>query len=121
MELFEKVNALGIGAQGLGGDHGVGRQGQRLSDPRSQQARGNHSKLQLRGTCISRWMDRGRTIHSTGLSEWPDIEFELGDDVKRVNLDTLTPEETQSGSPAIRCCSRARCLLAAMRPQSSST
>jgi fumarate hydratase class I len=30
------------------------------------------------------------------LSEWPEIEFELGDDVKRVNLDTLTPEETQS-------------------------
>ena len=30
------------------------------------------------------------------MSEWPDIEFELGDDVKRVNLDTLTPEETRS-------------------------
>ncbi len=26
-------------------------------------------------------------------SEWPDIAFEMGDDVKRVNLDTLTREE----------------------------
>jgi fumarate hydratase class I len=32
-------------------------------------------------------------FHAPDLSEWPDIEFELGDDVRRVNLDTLTPEE----------------------------
>jgi fumarate hydratase class I len=30
------------------------------------------------------------------LSEWPDIDFELGDDVRRVNLDTLTPEEVRT-------------------------
>jgi fumarate hydratase class I len=27
------------------------------------------------------------------LSEWPDVEFELGPDVRRVNLDTLTRDE----------------------------
>jgi fumarate hydratase class I len=27
------------------------------------------------------------------LNEWPDIKFELGDDVKRVNLDVLTQDE----------------------------
>jgi fumarate hydratase class I len=30
------------------------------------------------------------------LSEWPDIAFEMGPDVKRVNLDTLTREEAGS-------------------------
>jgi fumarate hydratase class I len=30
------------------------------------------------------------------LSEWPEIEFDLGDDVRRVNLDTLTPEDVQT-------------------------
>ena len=30
------------------------------------------------------------------LNEWPDIKFELGDEVKRVNLDTLTQDELRS-------------------------
>ena len=37
-----------------------------------------------------------RTVPPPDLAEWPDIEFELGDEVKRVNLDTLTSAETQS-------------------------
>jgi fumarate hydratase class I len=30
------------------------------------------------------------------LSEWPEIDFDLGDDVRRVDLDTLTPEDVQT-------------------------
>ena len=33
------------------------------------------------------------TFEPPDLSEWPDLDFELGADVKRVNLDTLTRDE----------------------------
>jgi fumarate hydratase class I len=33
------------------------------------------------------------TFTPPDLSEWPDIAFEMGDDVRRVNVDTLTREE----------------------------
>ncbi len=46
LELFDKVNKSGIGAQGLGGlDHRAGYQSQRLPHPRGEQASGDHSQL----------------------------------------------------------------------------
>jgi fumarase (EC 4.2.1.2) len=46
LELYEKVNALGIGAQGPGRpDHGARHQGQGLPDPRGQLAGGDDPEL----------------------------------------------------------------------------
>ena len=46
LELYDKINRLGIGAQGLGGlDHRAGCQGQGLSHPCSQQGGGDYSEL----------------------------------------------------------------------------
>ena len=33
------------------------------------------------------------------LSEWPDIAWSAGDSARRVNLDTVTPEEVASWRP----------------------
>ncbi len=95
LELFEKVNALGIGAQGLGGlttvmDVKVKQYPTHAANkpvaviPNCSATR--HVHFTLDGTGPARF-------EPPDLSEWPDIDFELGDDVRRVNLDTLTPEE----------------------------
>ncbi len=95
LELFDKVNALGIGAQGLGGlttvmDVKVKEYPTHAANkpvaviPNCSATRHVHFTLDGSGPAEFRAPD---------LSEWPDIEFELGDDVRRVNLDTLTPEE----------------------------
>ena len=98
MELFEKVNALGIGAQGLGG----------LTTVLDVKIKEYPTHAANKPVAIIPNCSATRHVHFTldgsgpaqftapDLSEWPDIEFELGDDVKRVNLDTLTPEETRS-------------------------
>ena len=98
MELFEKVNALGIGAQGLGG----------LTTVLDVKVKDYPTHAANKPVAIIPNCSATRHVHFTldgsgpaqftapDLSEWPDIEFELGDDVKRVNLDTLTPEETRS-------------------------
>ena len=98
MELFEKVNALGIGAQGLGG----------LTTVLDVKVKDYPTHAANKPVAIIPNCSATRHVHFTldgsgpaqftapDLSEWPDIDFELGDEVKRVNLDTLTPEETQS-------------------------
>ncbi len=98
LELFEKVNALGIGAQGLGGlttvmDVKVKEYPTHAANkpvaviPNCSATRHVHFVLDGSGPA---------TFEAPDLSEWPDIEFELGDDVRRVNLDTLTPEEVRT-------------------------
>lgn len=94
LELFEKVNALGIGAQGLGGLTTV--LDVKVKDYPTHAA---NKPVALIPNCSAT-----RHVHFTldgsgpaqftppDLSEWPDIDFELGDDVKRVNLDSLDPE-----------------------------
>ncbi len=102
LELFEKVNALGIGAQGLGGlttvldvkireypTHAANKPVAVI--PNCSATRHVHFSLDGSGPAH---------FEAPDLSEWPDIEFDLGADVKRVNLDTLTPAEVatwQSG------------------------
>ena len=98
LEIFEKVNALGIGAQGLGG----------LTTVLDVKIKDYPTHAANKPVAIIPNCSATRHVHFTldgtgpaqftppDLSEWPEIEFELGDDVKRVNLDTLTPEETQS-------------------------
>jgi fumarate hydratase class I len=98
LELFDKVNALGIGAQGLGGlttvldvkireypTHAANKPVAVI--PNCSATRHVHFSLDGSGPA---------TFTPPDLSEWPDIEFDLGDDVRRVNLDTLTPEEVQT-------------------------
>ncbi|HEX7036462.1 MAG TPA: fumarate hydratase, partial [Pseudomonadales bacterium] len=95
LELFEKVNALGIGAQGLGGlttvlDVKVKEYPTHAANkpvaviPNCSATRHVHFTLDGSGPA---------TFEPPDLSEWPDIDFQLGDDVRRVNLDTLTPAE----------------------------
>ena len=94
LELFEKVNALGIGAQGLGGlttllDVKVREYPTHAANkpvaviPNCAATRHVHFSLDGSGPAV---------FEAPDLSEWPEIDFDLGDDVRRVNLDTLTPE-----------------------------
>jgi fumarate hydratase class I len=98
IELYEKVNALGIGAQGLGGlttlldvkireypTHAANKPVAVI--PNCAATRHVHFTLDGTGPAEFRPPD---------LSEWPEIDFDLGDEARRVNLDTLTPEEVAS-------------------------
>ena len=95
LQLFDKVNALGIGAQGLGGlttvldvkvleypTHAANKPVAVI--PNCTATR--HVKFQLDGTGPA-------TFEPPDLADWPDIAFELGDDVKRVDLDTVSREQ----------------------------
>ena len=98
MELFEKVNGLGIGAQGLGG----------LTTVLDVKVKDYPTHAANKPVAIIPNCSATRHIHFTldgsgpaeftppDMSEWPEIDFELGSDVKKVNLDTLTPAETQT-------------------------
>jgi len=98
LELFRKVNALGIGAQGLGG----------LTTVMDVKVREYPTHAANKPVAVIPNCSATRHVHFTldgsgpakfdppDLSEWPDIAFELGDDVRRVNLDTLTPAEVQT-------------------------
>lgn len=100
LELFEKVNALGIGAQGLGGlttlldvkireypTHAANKPVAVI--PNCSATRHVHFSLDGSGPAVFTPPD---------LSEWPEIDFDLGEDVRRVNLDTLSPEEVATWS-----------------------
>ncbi len=94
LELFEKVNAMGIGAQGLGGlttvldvkvkdfpTHAANKPVAVM--PNCTATRHVHFELDGSGPAVFTPPD---------LSEWPDLDFELGPDVVKVDLDSLTPE-----------------------------
>jgi fumarate hydratase class I len=95
LELFEKVNALGIGAQGLGG----------LTTLLDVKVKEYPTHAANKPVAVIPNCAATRHVHFTldgsgpaefappDLSEWPEIDFDLGDDVRRVNLDTLTREE----------------------------
>ncbi|MDA0799933.1 MAG: fumarate hydratase [Chloroflexi bacterium] len=100
LELYDKVNALGIGAQGLGGmttvlDVKVKEYPTHAANkpvaviPNCSATRHVHFTLDGSGPA---------QFEPPPMEEWPEIEFDLGDDVRRVNLDTLTPAEVQSWS-----------------------
>ena len=95
LELFDRVNALGIGAQGLGGlttvldvkvleypTHAANKPVAVI--PNCTATR--HVKFELDGRGAA-------TFEPPDLADWPDIAFELGDDVRRVDLDTVTRAE----------------------------
>jgi len=101
LEIFEKVNALGIGAQGLGGlttvldvkiaDHPTHAASLPVSMiPNCAATR--HAHFVLDGT--------GPSLQAAPkLSDWPEITWDVGPNARSVNLDTLTAEETSTFKP----------------------
>jgi fumarate hydratase class I len=98
LEIMDAVNKLGIGAQGLGGLTTV--LDVKILDypthaaslpvcmiPNCAATRHTHFTLDGSGPAVLTPPDR---------SVWPDISYEAGEQAKRINLDTLTPEEIQS-------------------------
>ncbi len=98
IELYEKVNNLGIGAQGLGGlttvldvkvkdypTHAANKAVAMI--PNCTATRHTHFVLDGSGPA---------ELTPPDLNDWPDVVYEVGDDVRRVNLDTLTAEETRT-------------------------
>ena len=108
LELFDKVNALGIGAQGLGGlttvldvkvleypTHAANKPVAAI--PNCTATR--HVKFELDGTGPA-------TFEPPDLDDWPDVPFELGDDVRRVDLDAVTRDEVatwRAGETLLLC------------------
>ncbi|WP_043525927.1 fumarate hydratase [Litchfieldella xinjiangensis] len=101
LELFDKVNRSGIGAQGLGGLTTV--LDIKVKDYPTHAA--NKPVAIIPNCAATRHVHF--TLDGTGpaelpapkLEDWPEITREVGENVKRVNLDTVTPEEAQTWQP----------------------
>ncbi len=98
IEIFDRVNALGIGAQGLGGlstildvkimdapCHAAGKPVAMIPNC----AATRHAHFTLDGSGAS-------YLEAPNLSEWPDVHWTPDKAAKRVDLDTLTPAEVQT-------------------------
>ncbi|RXR29165.1 fumarate hydratase [Sphingobium fluviale] len=98
IEIFDKVNALGIGAQGLGGlstildvkiydypCHAAGKPVAMI--PNCAATRHAHVTLDGSGPAY---------LEQPNLDEWPDVHWEPDAAAIKVDLDTLTPEIVQS-------------------------
>ncbi len=101
LELYDRVNRTGIGAQGLGGlttvldikvkdypTHAVNKAVAII--PNCAATRHVHFILDGSGQA---------QLPTPRLEDWPEVTREVGDNVKRLNLDTVTPEEVQSLQP----------------------
>jgi fumarate hydratase, class I len=101
LELFEKVNALGIGAQGLGGLTTV--LDIKIKDYPSHAANKavaiipncaatRHAHFVLDGSGPAR-------LDPPNLEDWPEITWEADESVRRVNLDTVTKQDIAEWKP----------------------
>lgn len=101
LEIFSRINALGIGAQGLGGlttvldvkikDHPTHATSLPVAMiPNCAATRHAHFTLTGDGPAV---------LNPPQLSDWPDIAWEAGDNARRVNLDTITREEIATFQP----------------------
>ncbi|WP_339668840.1 fumarate hydratase [Dasania marina] len=101
LELHEKVNKLGIGAQGLGGlttvldvkvkdfpSHAANKAIAMI--PNCAATRHTHFTLDGSGSA---------KLTPPKLEDWPEVTREAGANVKRVNLDTVTKEEVKGWKP----------------------
>ncbi len=101
LELMEKVNALGIGAQGLGGlttvldvkvkdcpTHAANKPVALI--PNCAATRHAHFTLDGSGPSLQT---------PPSLEDWPQISWEVGDSVRRVNLDTITKADLEDWQP----------------------
>lgn len=101
LELFDKVNKSGIGAQGLGGlttvldikvkDYPTHAANKPVAIiPNCAATRHAHFTLDGSGPAV---------LEPPKLEDWPEITREAGENVKRVNLDTVTPAEVKTWQP----------------------
>ena len=101
LELMDKVNKLGIGAQGLGGlttvvdvkvrdfpAHAANKAVAII--PNCAATRHTHFSLDGSGPAV---------LKAPKLEDWPEITREGGDNAKRVNLDTVTADEVKTWKP----------------------
>ncbi len=98
LDIFERVNKLGIGAQGLGG----------LTTVIDVKIKSAPTHAASKPVCLIPNCAATRHIHFTldgsgpahltppKLSHWPDVTWEVANNVRRVNLDTVTKEEVTS-------------------------
>ena len=101
LELFDKINRSGIGAQGLGGlttvldikvkDYPTHAANKPVAIiPNCAATRHAHFTLDGSGPAA---------LKAPKLEDWPEITREAGGNVKRVNLDEVTPEEVKTWQP----------------------
>jgi len=101
LEIADKVNALGIGAQGLGGLTTV--LDVKIRDYPTHAASlpvalipncaaTRHVHFHLDGSGVAE-------LPVPRLEDWPAVTWEVGQNVRRVNLDTVTPEEAAAWKP----------------------
>ena len=101
LELFEKVNKLGIGAQGLGGlttvldikvadfpTHAANKPVAIIPNC----AATRHAHFELDGSGPAR-------LEPPKLEDWPEISWDVGDSVRRVDLNTVTREDMKEWKP----------------------
>ncbi len=101
LEIFEKVNGLGIGAQGLGGlttvldvkildypTHAANLPVAMI--PNCAATRHVHFKLDGTGPA---------ELTPPSLDDWPEITWEAGAGARRVNLDTVTADDVRTWQP----------------------
>jgi len=101
VELYDKVNALGIGAQGLGGlstvldvkildypTHAASKPVAMIPNC----AATRHAHFTLDGSGAAK-------LEPPDLAKWPDVRWAPSPAAKRVDLDTLTREEVASWKP----------------------
>ncbi|GHC27052.1 fumarate hydratase [Aidingimonas halophila] len=101
LELYDKVNRSGVGAQGLGGlttvldikvkDYPTHAANKPVAIiPNCAATRHVHFTLNGSGPA---------ELPAPRLEDWPEITRDVGENVKRVNLDTVTPEEVRAWEP----------------------
>lgn len=101
LELFDKVNQSGIGAQGLGGlttvldikvkDYPTHAANKPVAIiPNCAATRHAHFTLDGSGPAV---------LPAPRLEDWPEITRVVGDNVKRVDLDSITPEDVKDWAP----------------------
>lgn len=101
LELFDKVNKLGIGAQGLGGlttvvdikvadfpTHAANKPVAII--PNCAATRHAHFTLDGSGPAA---------LAAPKLEDWPEITWEVGEGVRRVNMNDVTPEMVKDWQP----------------------
>ncbi|MDX1811892.1 MAG: fumarate hydratase, partial [Gammaproteobacteria bacterium] len=101
IDIYERVNKLGIGAQGLGGlttvldikildypTHAASKPVAMI--PNCAATRHMHFTLDGSGPAV---------LTPPSSKDWPDAHWEAGSDARRVNLDSLKAEDVQSWQP----------------------
>jgi fumarate hydratase class I len=101
LELFEKVNALGIGAQGLGGLTTV--LDVKIKDYPSHAA--NKAIAIIPNCAATRHLhfvldgSGPASFDPPDLDDWPEISWEADDSVRRVNLDSVSQSDIEQWKP----------------------